>query len=173
MAASAAADGRPLFTDEMPDSEELQTPPPTNAGTASAPRRPAMTAQRRPHSARRTRPSVLTIESRGEAETEKAREDTIWHEIKNAYLTRRLLTGQLGGIERTENGKTLAIVDYKGFRVVIPLKEMMIELGGVQRDPREAILRQNKLLGNMLGAQIDFIVCQFNYFSGAFNFVGC
>ena len=159
LAASAAADGRPLFTDETPDGDELQTSPPAHGGTESAPaRRPAMTAQRRPHSARPARPSVLTIESRSEAETEKTREDTIWHEIKNAYLTHRLLTGQLGGIERTENGKTLAIVDYKGFRVVIPLKEMMIELGGTQKDPREAILRQNKLLGNMLGAQIDFIV---------------
>ena len=159
LAAPAAADGRPLFTNETHDGEELQTPPPANGGAESAPaQHPAMTAQRRPRPARRSRPSVLTIESRGEAETEKAREDTIWHEIKNAYLTRRLLTGQLGGIERTENGKTLAIVDYKGFRVVIPLKEMMIELGGTQKDPREALLRQNKLLGNMLGAQIDFLV---------------
>lgn len=159
LAAPAVADGHPLFTNEMHDGEELQAPPLANGMEDPArSRRPAMTAQRRPRSARQAQPSVLTIESRGEAETEKTREDTIWHEIKNAYLTRRLLTGQLGGIERTENGKTLAIVDYKGFRIVIPLKEMMIELGGTQKDPREAILRQNKLLGNMLGAQIDFIV---------------
>lgn len=159
LAASAATDGHPLFTNEMHDGEEFQTPPLANGAEDPArARHPFMTAQRRPRPARQARLSVLTIESRGEAETEKAREDTIWHEIKNAYLTRRLLTGQLGGIERTENGKTLAIVDYKGFRVVIPLKEMMIELGGAQKDPREALLRQNKLLGNMLGAQIDFIV---------------
>ena len=157
--APAETEEPPLYEDEALADDEATPAPPENSGEEPAPvRHPAAPAQRRPRPARRAQPSVLTIESRGEAETEKAREDTIWHEIKNAYLTRRLLTGQLGGIERTENGKTLAIVDYKGFRVVIPLKEMMIELGGTQKDSREALLRQNKLLGNMLGAQIDFIV---------------
>ncbi len=103
---------------------------------------------------------ILTLESRGEIETDEAREDAIWHEIHNAYRTRRLLTGQLGGIEQTDNGKTIAIVDYKGFRIVIPIKEMMINVG---RSPsgeeyRELMLRQNKILGNMLGAEIDFMV---------------
>ncbi|MCI9072631.1 MAG: S1 RNA-binding domain-containing protein [Lachnospiraceae bacterium] len=103
---------------------------------------------------------VLTLEVRGEVETEEAREDAIWHEIHNAYRTRRILTGQLGGIEQTDNGKTISIVDYKGFRIVIPLKEMMINIG---RSPSgqeyaELMLRQNKILGNMLGAEIDFIV---------------
>lgn len=103
---------------------------------------------------------VLTLEVRGEVETEESREDAIWHEIHNAYRTRRILTGQLGGIEQTDNGKTITIVDYKGFRIVIPLKEMMINVG---RSPSgqeyaELMLRQNKILGNMLGAEIDFIV---------------
>ncbi len=109
---------------------------------------------------RRAEAPVLTLESRGEVETEASREDAIWHEIHNAYRTRRMLTGQLGGIEQTDNGKTIFIVDYKGFRIVIPLKEMMINVG---RSPsgqeyRDLMLRQNKLLGNMLGAEIDFIV---------------
>ena len=93
-------------------------------------------------------------------ETEESRDDAIWHEIHNAYRTRRILTGQLGGIEQTDNGKTITIVDYKGFRIVIPLKEMMINVG---RSPSgqeyaEFMLRQNKILGNMLGCEIDFIV---------------
>lgn len=103
---------------------------------------------------------VLTIESHDEVETQADQEDVIWHEIHNAYRTRRILTGQLGGIEQTDAGKTVAIVDYKGFRIVIPMKEMMINLG---RNPSgqeygELMLRQNKILGNMLGAEIDFIV---------------
>ena len=117
---------------------------------------------RRPSRARKAEAPVLTLESRGEVETEDAREDVIWHEIHNAYRTRKILTGQLGGIEQTDGGKTIVIVDYKGFRIVIPLKEMMINL--VQgRSPSgkeyaELMLRQNKILGNMLGAEIDFIV---------------
>ena len=103
---------------------------------------------------------VLTLEAHGEVETEESRDDAIWHEIHNAYRTRRILTGQLGGIEQTDSGKTIAIVDYKGFRIVVPLKEMMINVG---RNPSgqeyaELMLRQNKILGNMLGAEIDFSV---------------
>ena len=71
---------------------------------------------------------VLMMESRGEVETEDARENVIWQEIHNVYRTRKILTGQLGGIEQTNGGKTIVIVDYKGFRIVIPLKEMMINL---------------------------------------------
>lgn len=156
-APSSEPDEPPLYEDEAVAGGE---PPPTAPAGGAKEQRPIRQAPapRRTRPAGRTQSPVLTIESRGEAQTEKAREDMVWHEIKNAYLTRRLLTGQLGGIERTDNGKTLAVVDYKGFRIVIPLREMMIELGGAPKDPREAILRQNKLLGNMLGAQIDFIV---------------
>ncbi len=129
------------------------------SGTASE-RRPADSAPRRAVGGKRAEAPVLTLEARGEVETEESREDVIWHEIHNAYRTRRILTGQLGGIEQTDNGKTIAIVDYKGFRIVIPLKEMMINVG---RSPSgqeyaELMLRQNKILGNMLGAEIDFIV---------------
>ena len=125
-------------------------------------RQGAAAALRRPLRARKAEAPVLTLESRGEVETESAREEIIWHEIHNAYRTRKILTGQLGGIEQTDSGKTIVIVDYKGFRIVIPLKEMMINL--VQgRSPSgkeyaELMLRQNKVLGNMLGAEIDFIV---------------
>lgn len=53
-------------------------------------------------------------------ETQKSKEDLTWHEITNAYRTRRILTGTLGGIERLEGGSTITIVYYKNFRVVIP-----------------------------------------------------
>lgn len=104
---------------------------------------------------------ILTIDARGEAETQENVEDTIWHEIHNAYRTRRMLTGFLGGVEQTDNGKTIAIVEYKGFRVIIPLKEMMINLVGntdSSAEYDELMRRQNKVLSNMLGAEIDFIV---------------
>ncbi len=122
--------------------------------------RTASSSSRAAGRGRKAEAPVLTLETRGEVETEESREDAIWHEIHNAYRTRRILTGQLGGIEQTDNGKTIAIVDYKGFRIVIPLKEMMINVG---RSPSgqeytELMLRQNKILGNMLGAEIDFIV---------------
>ena len=106
---------------ESSGEETSETPAPSVAASAPSWR----TAAR----GRKEDAPVLTLEVRGEVETEESREDAIWHEIHNAYRTRRILTGQLGGIEQTDNGKTIAIVDYKGFRIVIPLKEMMINVG--------------------------------------------
>ena len=128
--------------------------PPAEAAPAPA------STPRRTAAPRRSEPSILTIRSREDVETQEDREDIIWHEIHNAYRTRRILTGKLGGIEQLDNRKTVAVVDYKGFRVIIPIKEMMINLG---RSPSgqeyaDLMLRQNKILGNMLGADIDFIV---------------
>ena len=103
---------------------------------------------------------VLTIVNGDDVETDESKEDAIWHEIHNAYRTRKIMTGQLGGIEQLDNGKTIVIVDYKGFRIIIPLKEMMINLGRMPSGQEyvEFMQRQNKILGNMLGAEIDFVV---------------
>lgn len=103
---------------------------------------------------------ILTVEVGDDVETEESRDDIIWHEIHNAYRTRRILTGTISGIEQMENGKTIVAVEYKGFRVLIPLKEMLIllEETTTRRQYADMILRQVKLLGNMLGAEIDFLV---------------
>lgn len=108
----------------------------------------------------RSNAPVLTIRSREDVTTNEERDDIIWHEIRNAYRTRRILTGKLGGIEQLDNRKTIAIVDYKGFRIIIPLKEMMIQLPRTnnEQEYNELMLRQNKILNNMLGADMDFIV---------------
>ena len=93
-------------------------------------------------------------------ETEESLADIVWHEIHNAYRTRRMLTGRLGGLEQTDSGKTVAVADYKGFRIVIPLKEMVMGYqNNLTGDEYTAmIVRQHKLLSRMLGAEIDFVV---------------
>jgi hypothetical protein len=103
---------------------------------------------------------ILTVEAGGAVETEESLADLAWHEIHNAYRTRRILTGFLGGLEQTDTGKTLSIIEYKGFRVVIPLKEMVIGLPNnlSGRAYSDMILRYNKLLSNMLGCEIDFVI---------------
>ena len=119
------------------DEKPTETPPPRRRHKANAP--------------------VLTIESGDEIETEDAREAAAWHEIHNAYRTRRILSAPLGGIEQTDSGKTIAVVDYNGFRIVIPLKEMMVAPSATNSTDSMAV-RQMKLLGNMLGAEIDFVI---------------
>ena len=129
---------------------EKQATPPTEDAAASAEPAPAAVQQR----------DILTLDARGEAETQAQMEDIIWHEIHNAYRTRRMLSGMLSGIERTEAGKTIAIVDYKGFRIVIPLREMVLDfpkgLYGIDYD--ETILNYQKILNKMLGAEVDFVI---------------
>lgn len=121
--------------------------PPRNRPTSPAPPR------------RQAPSSILTLSTDSEVETPESREDIIWHELQNAYRTRKILTGNLGGIERMEGGGTIAVIYYKEMRVVIPLAEMMINLvEDESHDYGELVLRQNKILGNMLGCEIDFIV---------------
>lgn len=107
---------------------------------------------------RQSAADVLTIEKRAEVETAATREEILWHEIQNAARTRRILTGTLGGIERLENGKSVAVVYYKELRVIIPIKEMMLRLGGDNPGYGTMTERENKILGNMLGCDIDFVL---------------
>ena len=103
--------------------------------------------------------NILTLDADSNIETQQSKEDLIWHEITNAYRTRRILTGTLGGIERLEGGATIAIIYYKNFRVVIPITEMMIHLiEDEAHNYGEISLRQNKIVNTMLGCEIDFII---------------
>ena len=128
----------------IPSGEESETAP-TVPQTDPIPLRPA---------------SILTLEAGAEIDTESSLADIAWHEIHNAYRTRRILTGMLGGLEQTDNGKTIAVVEYKGYRVIIPLKEMVMGYqNNLTGDAYNAmIVRQHKLLSRMLGAEIDFII---------------
>ena len=128
----------------MPASEEPAAGPPVSKPDPAPPR-----------------PSpILTLEAGADVETEESLADIVWHEIHNAYRTRRMLTGRLGGLEQTDSGKTVAVAEYKGFRIVIPLKEMVMGYqNNLTGDEYTAmIVRQHKLLSRMLGAEIDFVV---------------
>lgn len=102
---------------------------------------------------------ILTLDSDTVLETAQSKADLIWHDIQNAYRTRKILTGILGGIEKTEAGSLIAIIYYKDYRAVIPISEMMINLiQDETHDYGDLSLRQNKVLNNMLGCEIDFVI---------------
>lgn len=104
---------------------------------------------------------VLTIDARGEIQTQEERDAIIWHDIQNSHRTRRILTGTLDGVEKLGSGLTLAVVNYKGFRVAIPVKEMMLEhVGKMPTGPDFVSLmdRLHRILNSRLGCEIDFIV---------------
>lgn len=101
---------------------------------------------------------VLTIEVDSHVETMEEKEDARWHQLLNAHRTKKILTGQLGGIERLESGWVVAVTYYNGFRIIIPMDEMMINLSGDGRENADTLNRQTRIANNMLGCQIDFII---------------
>jgi len=167
-----AAPDEPVSKETIPDGEDTgpaakttgspETSSGKNASKPARKRTKASTAKAETPDTpvKKTAPSsILTLSADAEVETPESREDTIWHELQNAYRTRKILTGTLGGIEKMEGGGTIAVVYYKEMRVVIPLAEMMINLvEDAAHDYGELVQRQNKILGNMLGCEIDFII---------------
>lgn len=108
---------------------------------------------------------ILTVDAKDRIETEEERREVIWHEIKTSHITGRILTGILSGVEQTPSGITVVVLDYKGFRVAIPLKEMMLYSGPVPHGAKYKpfMERMNGILSTMLTAEIDFIVRGLNH----------
>lgn len=120
-----------------------------------------ITSETKPKVRNSERPApILTIEVGGDVVTEEMQADIAWHEIHNAYRTRRILSGIFGGLEQLANGKHVGIVEYKGYRILIPMKEMIYnypnQLQG--QEYKEAMQTLHKNVSTMLGAQIDFVV---------------
>ena len=102
--------------------------------------------------------SVLTIVAHEEIQTPEELEETVWHEIKNAYLSHRILSGILSGVETLEGGSSVVVVYYKQFRVVIPASEMLLNLSQAPNHYGDIHSREQKILSGMVGAEIDFII---------------
>ena len=116
----------------------------------------------------RSRPvGILTVDAGGVAAETKNQDDLVWHELMNAQRTRKILSGPLSGIERLEGGWVVAVIYYKGCRVLIPMEEMMINLEGDGRENSDPVNRQTRLANNMLGAELDFIVRDLDEGSGS------
>ena len=153
--APAQEDPQPAPSDEaepMPSEEE---PALTIPSEELPPEPPRADSPPMPHNG-----AVLTITARTRIKSEAETTDELWHEIRNAYRTRRILTGTLDGIEQTAGGKTLATVSFRGFRIAIPIREMLVleERMPSGRAYADYMNRLNRILGTMLGAEIDFIV---------------
>lgn len=140
-----AVDGEALPKDTADSTEEIPSPEETYAA------------------ARTDKPKeapILTIEAHRDVMTGDDFADLAWHEIRNSYRTNRILTGYLGGLEQNDAGKTIAVVEYKGYRVLIPMKEMAVGMPTQLSGPayEEMITQYQKLFNKMMGCQIDFIV---------------
>ena len=134
--------------------------PPAEDETESADGEAALKPTASPTSAGRRDSYILTVDAKDRIETEEERREVIWHEIKTSHIAGRILTGTLDGVEQTPSGRTIVVVDYKGYRIAIPLKEMMLYSGPVPYGAKYKpfMERMNSILATMLTAEIDFIV---------------
>lgn len=161
-----SSESKPAPTDEAPAPVAEETPKKRNARTSRSSRPSQKATASRPAEAPirpEQKDKVLTIDAKEAVETEDEREATIWHEIQNAYRTQRILTGKLDAVEPTPNGMLMAVVIYKGFRVLIPMKEMMFHEGSAPRSQHHnayvAYMDQLARIANgRVGSEIDFIV---------------
>ena len=103
---------------------------------------------------------VLTIDAHDRIPMEDEQKEIAWHEIRTSHITGRILTGTLDGVEQTKSGRTIVVVDYKGYRVAIPIREMMLHTGPTPYGAAYYSLmdRMNRTLATMMNAEIDFIV---------------
>lgn len=154
-----------LLSDTEEDSMGDGLPPPGDDAPAdSSPSAetpvPTRTADRR-FSPRPERDRVLTIDPRAEVQTQEDLDDLVWHELQNANRTRHPLSGTLDSVERTDNGMTVATVRYKGVKVLIPLKEMMVHTGPIPSGGVEFSLwldQMSRILHARQNSGIDFVV---------------
>ena len=140
--------------------ENVENPPPAEDETESADGEAAPQPTAPPAPAGRRDSYILTVDAKDRIETEEERREVIWHEIKTSHIAGRILTGTLDGVEQTPSGRTIVVVDYKGYRIAIPLKEMMLYSGPVPYGAKYKpfMERMNSILATMLTAEIDFIV---------------
>lgn len=109
---------------------------------------------------------ILTVDVSGAA-VQPDEQDAAWHELVGAQRTRKILSGNLSGIERLDSGWVVAVIYYKGHRILIPMEEMMINLEGDGRENSDPLNRQTRLANNMLGAELDFMVRELDEKSGS------
>lgn len=91
---------------------------------------------------------VLTIDVDAQVESMEEQEEARWHQLLNAHRTRKILTGQLRGIEKLESGWMVAVTYFNGFRIIIPMNEMMINLQGDGRENADTLNRQVRIATN-------------------------
>ena len=99
---------------------EEDTEAPQSEDHTSVPKEEADTADPVPSRSTERDRYVLTINAKDRIETDEDRAELVWHEIRTSHINGRMLTGTLDGVEQTESGMTIVVVDYKGYRIGDP-----------------------------------------------------
>lgn len=180
--AQKTVDEAALETQESPSLDDLEVDeadtvlPDEGEAVEEEPKKPARARKRSKEaepstaggSRRSFRPeSVITVHKESTIPNVHVDEREKWHEIQNAFYTKKMLTGTLSAIERMRIGASdtinVAVVNYGNLRVIIPIEEMNIQLGKNNED----MVRKIKIANNMIGSEVDFVVTHMDESAGA------
>lgn len=101
---------------------------------------------------------VLTVDKDDILPTEKQDQEAAWHELKNAYITKRILSGNLIGMETTPNdNRVVGVTYFQDYKIIIPAQEL-IALTPNARNSDTAEVRQQKIISSMIGAEISYMI---------------
>ena len=101
---------------------------------------------------------VLTVDKDDILPTEKQDQEAAWHELKNAYITKRILSGNLIGMETTPNdNRVVGVTYFQDYKIIIPAQELIV-LTQNSRSSDTAEVRQQKIISSMIGAEISYMI---------------
>lgn len=102
---------------------------------------------------------VISIDEDLKIQSTEDKDALLWMELRGSLRSKRILTGTMGGVERTPTGGCIAVVYYKEQRIVIPADEMFIDINVHQTEStRELQNRYAQILTRTLNAEVDFII---------------
>lgn len=97
-----------------------------------------------------------------ERQKEIYEENVKWQLIQSHKKKKSILKGNLISIEETtSNDGLLAVVEYAGYRVLIPFREMFAKepIANIEGLTKEEIIRRHRLLMlKLLGAEVEFVI---------------
>ena len=101
---------------------------------------------------------VLTVDKDDVLPTEKQDQEAAWHELKNAYITKRILSGNLIGMETTPNdNRVVGVTYFQDYKIIIPAQELIVLMPNA-RSTDTAEVRQQKIISSMIGAEISYMI---------------
>ena len=138
----------PTAADEIlnPTAEECPSPDTDPPGRGD----PAPSPSDRPGEAS----DLLTLSDQERGLTSEAGEDAKWNYLAGAAHRRQILTGIMSGVENMGNGNLVAVIDFEGLRVLVPVREMVLT---EWPEDEAAPLPVRAQLDRMLGAKVDFL----------------
>lgn len=87
-----------------------------------------------------------------------------WHIVQDYLHTKKIARGTVISVEETTSGMVIAVINFNGFRVVVPASEFFIKPIAIEPGVNEhqRIRREKQVLVKSLGAEVEFVIVHAN-----------